>query len=127
MSQKIDEFCESIVAFSNSSGGTVLIGVSDNGAIVGTTDCNDMPGVSDRIVNILRSHCEPPILTEINKCSLNEGNLLIVQVKEGNNKPYFLRDKGIYIRAGGTDRIATRAEVDDIYQKKNHGIGNFSF
>ena len=31
-----NESIESIVAFSNSTGGTVLIGVSDSGAIVGT-------------------------------------------------------------------------------------------
>jgi hypothetical protein len=116
--QKIDELVESIVAFSNCSGGVVLVGVNDNSVVVGTTECNDMPNTIDRITNILRSRCEPPIEVDINKCILNTGNVLIIRAKEGHNKPYCLRDKGIYIRAGGTDRIATRAEVDEIYEKK---------
>jgi len=29
-----------------------------------------------------------------------------------------VRDKGVYVRVGATDRIATRDELDEFYQKK---------
>jgi hypothetical protein len=111
----LDEFIETVVAFANSSGGAILIGVDDNGKINGVEEEN----LADRIDKVLRSHCDPPIPTEISTSVLDGENVLVVQVREGGNKPYVLRDKGVYVRSGATDRlITTRAELDEFYEQR---------
>ena len=41
-----------------------------------------------------------------------------MRINEGNNKPYNLKDKGVYVRKGSTDRIANRIELDEFYSNK---------
>lgn len=113
--RELDEFIESVVAFANSSGGAILVGVDDNANIKGIQDGDAV----DRVIKVLRSHCNPPIQPEISTKTLNDRKILIIEVKEGRNKPYEFRDKGVYVRAGATDRIATRAELDEFYSKSS--------
>lgn len=44
--------------------------------------------------------------------------LNVPKVPEGKNKPYILRDRGIIVRKGSTDRQITRIELDDIHEAK---------
>lgn len=113
--RELDEFVESIVAFANGSGGVILVGVDNNANIIGITEEN----AYDRVTKILRSHCDPPIQPEMSMRSLDEKDILIIEVKEGGNKPYVFRDRGVYVRVGATDRIATRAELDEFYQARS--------
>ena len=46
---------------------------------------------------------------------------MVIRVEEGRDKPYFVRERGPYIRANATDRIATRYEMDEIYRQKQSG------
>lgn len=49
---------------------------------------------------------------------LEEKDIVIVRVEEGRDKPYFVRERGPYIRAHATNRIMTRQEMDEIYEQK---------
>jgi len=108
-------FVESVVAFSNSYGGTVLVGVSDNGDVVGISDPKRE---EEKIRNILRSKCAPIVEPDIKTRLINEKSILVVQVKEGEKKPYTFREKGVYVRSGSTNRVATPDELDEIYERK---------
>lgn len=111
-----DKFAETVVAFSNTSGGTILIGVNDNCEVVGIRD----PRLEeDRARKTLRSRCEPPVEPDITAREIDEKLVLLVQVKEGENKPYTFREKGIFVRSGPNNRIATRDELDEIYSRKS--------
>ncbi len=112
---ELDEFVESVIAFANSSGGVILVGVDNNANIRGITEEN----ISDRVTKILRSRCNPPIQPAMRMCSLDENDIFMIEVKEGNNKPYVLNDKGVYVRVGATDRIATRTELDEFYKARS--------
>jgi hypothetical protein len=112
---RVHEFMETVVAFANGSGGVILVGIDDNGNVVGVEE----EKLAERVKDLLRSYCDPPINTEISKTSVDDKSVVIIQVKEGDNKPYLLRDKGIYVRAGATDRlINTRAELDEFYEQR---------
>lgn len=112
--REINEFVETAVAFSNRKGGTILVGIDDKANVVGIIE----EDLEDRVVKILRSHCEPPVEPEMRISPLDDKNILVVQIKEGDNKPYTFRDRGVYVRAGATDRIATRDELDEFYSQK---------
>jgi hypothetical protein len=112
---KPEEFAETVVAFANSKGGIILLGVNDQSRIVSIT----APNIEDTIANILRSRCEPSIKYTVDRRNIDEKDIIMVKVEEGQDKPYFVRDKGPYIRANATDRIATRYELDEIYRRKH--------
>lgn len=80
-----------ICAFANAKGGRILIGVEDNGKICGYNDANR----ERSNIQLIARNCDPPI--EINLESAAQ--VMIVDVPEGNNKPYrcsdgFLFEKG---------------------------------
>ena len=110
------EFAETVVAFSNGKGGAILIGVDDNSRIVGC----DQDKIEEAIINIIRSRCDPFIEPEIKEIRINERSIIVVRINEGNNKPYVLRDKGVYVRSGSTDRSANRFELDEFYKKDEY-------
>jgi hypothetical protein len=114
------EFAETVVAFSNGKGGAILIGVDDNSRIVGC----DQDKIEEAIINIIRSRCDPFIEPEIKEIRINERSIIVVRINEGGNKPYVLRDKGVYVRSGSTDRSANRFELDEFYNKgKDNAFG----
>ena len=108
------EFIETVVAFANTIGGMILIGVDDTGRLSGFTESID----ADRVLKWITDWCDPPIDVELRLVTLQEKTIAVVDVPEGQNKPYVLKDKGPYVRRGATDRSAKRAEVDEFYREK---------
>ncbi|MGB9760448.1 MAG: helix-turn-helix domain-containing protein, partial [Thermoproteota archaeon] len=118
------EFVESIVAFANKKGGIVLLGVDDNCNIVGATG-RDLD--KDRIYDIVRDNCEPMPKISIKRVKARGKKIVLINVKEGEDKPYVVKGKGPYIRVGSSDRIMTRIELDQIYNTKGKTSTLFSY
>jgi len=108
------EFAESVVAFANKRGGTIFIGVDDHCNIVGA---NQKDLDKDRILSIIRDNCEPVIEPYIRIHEIRDRRVVIINIPEGKDKPYLVKNKGPYIRVGGSDRVAIRAELDQLYKK----------
>jgi hypothetical protein len=107
------EFLETVVAFANTEGGTILLGVDDNCQVKGFKEAKD------KIVNLISEYCDPPIEVQIDSDILVGGiPITIVRVEEGVNKPYILKDRGIFARRGASDRQIKRIELDDIYSRR---------
>lgn len=70
------------------------------------------------VTNIFRSHREPQVKYEINKHQIEGETVILIRIEEGDNKPYTVREKGVYVRANATDRIATRYELDEFYEER---------
>lgn len=115
---KPEEFAKTVVAFANGRGGLVLLGVDDNANIIGLSQRD----YEDMITNIIRSHSEPQVKYDIEKRLLEEKSIMLLHVEEGSNKPYIVRGKGVFVRANATNRIATRYELDEFYEKRRSGL-----
>ena len=115
---KTEEFAESAAAFANAKGGLMILGVDDHSNIKGL-EHRDYEGI---INNILRSRCEPQVDYKLEKRQVEEKEVLIIRILEGKDKPYTIRERGVYIRANATDRIATRFELDKFYENKHSRI-----
>jgi predicted HTH transcriptional regulator len=87
------------------------VGVDDHGNIAGCEKAN----IENTVRNILARHCEPPIHPQVAEVEVLGKTIIMVAVKEGENKPYVVREKGPFVRAGSTDRVATRYELDRFY------------
>ena len=96
------KFIVEIVAFANSMGGKILIGVDDNGNIVGTdTSNNQRANIQNQI-----SQIEPRINVKIDIVD----NVIVVNVPEGDDKPYS-SSEGYYLRAGAMCQKMNRNEI----------------
>lgn len=104
-----------IVAFANTNGGVIYIGVADNGEVIGI---NNADFVMQQLSNTLRDSIRPDILmfTNIELLKEKDKTILKITVNQGAKKPYYLSDKGIkpsgvYIRSGTTSAPATEDSI----------------
>jgi len=105
-----NDFLKSVIAFANKRGGDILIGVEDNGDILGVSD-RDLAGIEKRITGLAHEFCTPPTVYTTERAVVKTRHVVVVHVNEGSAKPYFLKDKGPYIRREGHDFIMTRDEI----------------
>lgn len=102
--EKITDLDREIVAFANSSGGSIFLGVMDDGAIKGINVTNSL---KSQIFDIARN-CDPSIQIEL-ICHDKE-KILEIRVAEGRDKPYRCRD-GFFIRIGPSSQKMKRDEI----------------
>ena len=99
-----------ICAFANSSGGKIILGVTDKGEIKGYKISNrDKSRIHDITKNM-----DPSIEVKIEQI----GNLGVIFVPEGKNKPYFVSGH-CYIRQGASSVLLKRDEIRDFFQREN--------
>jgi ATP-dependent DNA helicase RecG len=101
------------VAFANHQGGTVLVGVTDDGQIAGV---QDWPALEGKIRNATLNNCRPAVQVQVERVETPEGTVVVVRVPEGMEKPY--RAGNIYyVRDGLHSRGATPLELTQmLYQ-----------
>lgn len=116
LNKEKERFAMTTVAFSNGEGGAILFGVDDNANIVGVKE----EKIEETITNILESHCDPPIEPEINRVMINGNPIVVVRINKGNKKPYILKQKGVYVRRGKTNRTPSKIELDEFYEEKKN-------
>ncbi len=103
-----------ICAFANATGGTVLIGVGNNGKVYGIADHNRL---KSEIQSIARS-ANPPITVEIESV----GEVLRVEVPAQQGKPYSFGGK-FFIREGASSQQMSREEIREFFY--NEGLIHF--
>lgn len=116
---KAKDLGEEFIAFANSEGGTVIIGVSDNGEIKGISDDK----IEEKIMNICRNNCIPNIIPIYELININDKKIAVITIPKGLNKPYYTTDYKYYIRVGTTKRIASREELLRLFEAN----GSFHF
>jgi len=109
-----EDFLETVTAFANTEGGSILVGVDDNGTVIGTYEKK----FEERVQSMVRDNCEPAPKIRVEKKELRSRTIYVVRIPEGDEKPYNLRNQGFYVRAGSTDRLASRTEMDRMYEAK---------
>ncbi len=108
------EFLESVVAFANTKGGQILLGVNDRGEVRGIRK-----DYSETIINLIHSHMNPPIEPNIQHGIVIEGReITIVEIPEGGAKPYWLKNHGSYVRRGATDKPISRTEAEQLFKNR---------
>ena len=99
-----EKIVKSLVAFSNTAGGKIILGVNDDMQTVGLSDPDD---TAKRCVAAVTDKVRPDI-TMTTKVTVDENGgkpLVIIDVREGDKKPYYIREKGlraegVYVRDG---------------------------
>lgn len=108
-SSRIDK---DIVAFANAKGGVILLGVSDDGKVVGEKLTNKLKAQ----INDLARNCEPAIA--IKKISQID-TIIAVEIEEGSEKPYSCAD-GYFRRLDAVTQKMNQREVRLIFREANN-------
>lgn len=88
----IDEVKSEIIAFLNSDGGTIYVGVDDDGSIVGIKDDASKDKVDLKLGNWIQEAFFPKPSGLI-QYYFNSDDVLVINISKGINKPYYLREK----------------------------------
>lgn len=112
-----DSLAADLVAFSNSKGGTILIGVADDGTMPGLTQA-DVRRLNQLIGNAATQHMRSPVSPTTENVSIGGGRVVIVlTVPEGLDKPYFDRHGVIWVKTGSDRRrIQSKEELRRLFQ-----------
>lgn len=102
------QLAQEMVAFSNTKGGFIIVGVDDSGNVTGL-DSSDIRRLNQLISNSANENMKPPItpLSEIVK--IENKKILVIGIKEGVNKPY-CTSEGVYFTKVGSDKRKTSQE-----------------
>lgn len=121
---KNNQIIKTIVAFSNQNGGKLIIGVANNGEIVGIDD-DTMFELMEYLPKSIYEACNPPILAQVYGQKICDKNILIIEVSPGSMKPYYVKSEGlndgVYIRIGRSTAKATSEMLDEL-KWKSRGI-----
>lgn len=100
-----------IIAFANTTGGTIYVGIEDDGNIIGLKNANrDLEAVSGMIREGIKT--DLTLYTKIYIEKINEKDIIIIKIESAPNKPYYLAEKGmkstgVYLRHGNSSIPAT--------------------
>ncbi len=98
-----------LVAFANSSGGRILLGVTDAGVVKGVPITNDFKSRLQDIAN----NCRPKIKITLDRVE----NVLVINVREGEDKPCEC-SSGFFKRIGSNSQKMTRNEIIDFFKSE---------
>ena len=89
-----DNIKKAIIAFANTNGGTIYIGIDDNGKVEGLRDAaKDLESLSGMIREGIKS--DLTLHTKMYIQKIEGKDVIILNIEEGPNKPYYLAEKGI--------------------------------
>lgn len=107
----VDDIAKEVIAFANTDGGEIYVGVNDDGTPAPLADTD---ATYTRITNCVRDSIAPDV-TMFTKYTLNDG-VIKVDISEGSSKPYYLKSKGlkpsgVYIRQGASSVQASPEQI----------------
>ncbi|MBF8263941.1 MAG: hypothetical protein HW387_1606 [Parachlamydiales bacterium] len=114
-SKNLERIIHTIIAFANTAGGKVLIGVKDKSKeIIGL---HDPVEEEMRLANAIADSIEPLFNPDIHVVSWRNKEFLLIQVPHSVG-PYYAKSKGLkkgtYIRLGSTNRLADAAILAEL-------------
>ena len=107
---------QEMVAFSNSGGGTVFIGVNKDRTLAGLNG-DDIDRLNQLVSNAASQHVKPPINPQTENRVVEDNHLMRVVVPDGIRKPYMDLNGVIWVKSGSDKRKATsHEEIQRIFQ-----------
>ena len=111
----VDDIKKEIIAFANSNGGSLYVGISDDGEIIGLDNANN---ALLNINNMLRDAVKPDITLfyQSRIDTVDEKDIIIIDVQRGTNRPYYIagkgiRPEGVFVRHGASSVPATDTAI----------------
>lgn len=106
-----------IVAFSNSGGGKIFIGVEDKTLDVKGLGNVDIGRLNQLVSNAASQSVKPPVNPITENISHPDGTVMVVSVSDGISKPYMDNKGAIWVKSGSDKRkVTSREEIQRMFQ-----------
>ncbi len=111
----MDDIKYAVIAFANTEGGKLYIGINDDGTICGVSDVdNNMLKLTNMIRDVVR-----PDVTMFTDCTVEQidgKHIIVLTVQRGTARPYYLHSKGVrpegvYVRQGASSVPASETAI----------------
>lgn len=118
------KIAKTLVAFANTRGGKLLLGVKDNGKVVGVHSDEERYMI-DTAATLF---CNPGISYSIEEWSYDGKTVLTVDIPYSQTKPHYAKNEDdkwrVYVRVRDTNKYANRVIVQ-VLKRKRTGTGTF--
>ncbi len=113
--QFVNDLNKEIIAFANTKGGEILIGIDNDGSVVGLSD---IEAVELQCINHITSTIRPDVMmfVRLERVKVEEKDVLKLTINKGSMSPYYIASKGIrpegvYVRQGTASIPATETAI----------------
>lgn len=120
-----EKIAKEIAAFANTKGGTILIGVEDNGEMIGVEGYHEEEFWLNQAAE---EECIPKVPIEIEMVNIGERDILIVKIPESHEKPIYVKGKKyrqVYVRIED-ESVAASDEYIEVL-KQNYSSEGVTF
>lgn len=122
-SRVTDEIYKEVIAFANTDGGVIYVGIDDQGNVVGLEDTD---GSYTRLTNGVRDAIQPDV-TMFVRYVLQDDGVIRIEVSEGSYKPYYLKGKGlkptgVFVRQGTSSVPASPDLIRRMIRDSDGGV-----
>ena len=119
-SQMIDDIYIEVIAFANTDGGVIYLGIDDKGNLIGIDNVDE---TYTRLTNGIRDAIAPDV-TMFVRYVLQENKVIRIEVGEGSFKPYYLKAKGmkptgVYVRQGTSSVQASPEQIRQMIKESD--------
>lgn len=111
----VGDICKEVIAFANTKGGTLYIGVSNDGSVVGVKNADQ---VMLQLNNMIRDSIKPDVTMFVGYETqhVTDKDIIAVTIQKGTDRPYYLGSKGlkpsgVYVRNGTSSDPATDTAI----------------
>ncbi|MBQ7520676.1 MAG: putative DNA binding domain-containing protein [Clostridia bacterium] len=111
----LEDIKYAVIAFANTDGGKLYIGMEDNGRVCGVVDPDN---TMLRVTNMIRDAIRPDVtmFTDVNVMEMEGKPVIVVNVQRGTARPYYLaakgvRPEGVYVRQGSSSVPASETAI----------------
>ncbi|MDQ0457715.1 RNA-binding domain-containing protein [Rhizobium paknamense] len=112
-----DSLASEIVAFCNTAGGRIFIGVNDDGSVRGLSGA-DLARLNQLVANAASQNVRPAVNPITENVPHPNGTVMVISIPEGFSKPYMDRNGAIWVKNGSDKRRATsREELQRLFQQ----------
>ena len=122
--KKSEKYIKSVVAFANTAGGKIVIGVDDETREIVGVDKNEVFKIMDGVTNMISDMCYPQIFPNIEVDTIDGKSVIVIEIYPGASRPYYIKslgkESGTYIRVSGTSRPADEAILKDLELQGTH-------
>lgn len=111
----VNDLNKEIIAFANTDGGKIYIGIEDDGNVCGVTDIDStMQSCVSHIKNTISPDVTP--FVKVQNVVIEGKNVIEIEVEKGTACPYYIlgkgiRPEGVYVRVGSSSIPATETAI----------------
>ena len=106
---------KTLVAFANTAGGKLVVGVTDDQEVIGVPHPLD---AEERLCSLIADGIAPRLVPNVEMITVDGKTLLMVDVFVSGSRPHWLKaegpEHGVYVRLGSSSRQADQALIDEL-------------